>query len=67
MALAGSMNARKAVELAEAWGSRPCDHPRVEGIGHYGMEACAQCGRVVSRDGEGRPIPSPAPIEQEVK
>jgi hypothetical protein len=61
------MNPRKAVELAEAWGNRPCEHPRVEPIGHYGMEACAQCGRVVSRDEQGQPIPGPAPSQYEVR
>jgi hypothetical protein len=41
------MNPKRAAELLEAWGDKPCDHPRVEPLGH-GIDACAQCGRVVA-------------------
>ena len=50
------MNARQTVELQKAWGDRPCDHTRVEGVGHSGLEACSQCGRFVTRDSAGKPF-----------
>jgi len=54
------MNAKQAAKLVDAWGDRPCDHPSVEKLGaHTGLEACARCGRVVSRDKQGKPIASP--------
>ena len=55
------MNAKQATELAQAWGDKPCDHPRVEGVGHSGLEACSQCGRFITRDSAGSPIPTPGP------
>jgi len=57
------MNARQTAELQKAWGDRPCDHTRVEGVGHSGLEACSQCGRFVTRDSAGKPIPTPGPPE----
>lgn len=57
-----TMNAKRAAELLEAWGDKPCDHPLVEKVGaHTGLEACGQCGRMVTRDSRGRPIPHAGP------
>lgn len=54
------MQAKKAAELLQAWGDKPCSHPAVEKLGaHTGVEACTQCGRIVERDRQGRPIPHP--------
>jgi hypothetical protein len=52
------MNAKMAAELVQSWGGKPCDHPRVEGVGHSGLEACSQCGRFVTRDSAGKPTPN---------
>ncbi len=54
------MNAKQAAKLLEAWDGKPCDHSAVEKLGaHTGLEACTQCGRVITRDSQGKPIPSP--------
>lgn len=54
------MNARTLAQLQQAWGEAPCDHPRVEPVGHSGLEGCGQCGRPITRDPSGRPIPGGA-------
>lgn len=52
------MNPKKAAELMEQWGDKPCDHPHVDRLGmHTGLEACTQCGRTITRDKQGKPIP----------
>jgi len=52
------MNPKKAAELMEQWGDKPCDHPNVDRLGmHTGLEACTQCGRTITRDKQGKPIP----------
>jgi len=49
---------KKAAELLGKWGDKPCDHPSVERLGaHTGLEACTQCGRTITRDKEGKPVP----------
>lgn len=47
------MDARKAAQLREAWGDKPCDHPKIEPVGHSGLEACAQCGQVFTKGKPG--------------
>ena len=52
------MNPKQAVGLRETWGAKPCDHPRIESIGHSGLEACTECGRIIKRGSDDKPIPS---------
>lgn len=56
------MQMKEAARLRERWGDKPCDHPRVEReyyLGsHIGDEVCAQCGREITRDKDGKPIPN---------
>lgn len=56
------MQMKEAARLRKAWGQKPCDHPRIEKeyyLGsHTGDEVCAQCGREILRDRNGKPLPS---------
>jgi hypothetical protein len=53
------MTPKQAAQLMEAWGDKPCDHPNADRLGaHSGLEVCTQCGRVITRDKQGKPIPN---------
>lgn len=56
------MQLHDARELQQKWGDKPCDHPWVDREYdrqfHTGDEVCTQCGRVITRDKEGKPIPN---------
>ncbi len=56
------MQMRQAAALRVAWGNRPCIHPSTEreyDLGsHTGDQVCTQCGRAVTFDAKGNPIPS---------
>lgn len=52
------MNPKEAAELLEKWGDKPCEHPNVDRLGmHTGLEVCTQCGRIITRDKQGKPVP----------
>lgn len=46
------MKRKRAVELQEAWGDAPCDHPQLAKLydlgAHTGSFACVRCGSVLS-------------------
>lgn len=51
------MTPKKALQIAEQWGDKFCDHPQVETVGHFSAEVCSQCGDIIRRDANGKPIP----------
>jgi len=61
------MTPKKAIALAEAWGEKACDYPRVELMGHFGTEICGQCGRLIKRGATGQPIPASGPDAEQGK
>jgi hypothetical protein len=56
------MQSKEARDLRMKWGNKPCDHPHVDREYdrqfHTGDEVCTQCGRVIEKDKDGKPIPS---------
>lgn len=46
------MKRKRADELREGWGDRPCDHPQLAKVydlgAHTGSFACTSCGRLFS-------------------
>ena len=46
------MKQKRVLELQEAWGSAPCDHPQLAKVydlgAHTGSFACVKCGRIFS-------------------
>jgi len=44
-----------AAKLREAWGDKPCDHPRIEQEYHFGANTgeyvCTTCGEAKDRPG----------------
>jgi hypothetical protein len=46
------MKLKRAEELRQEWGDKPCDHPQLAKLYDQGVRtgnfACAQCGRVFS-------------------
>jgi hypothetical protein len=46
------MKQKRAQELREAWGDKPCEHPTLAKLydlgAHTGSFACTLCGRVFS-------------------
>jgi hypothetical protein len=47
------LQVRKALELREEWGDKPCDHPEFENEYDLGAQTgdyvCTQCGRTFTR------------------
>jgi hypothetical protein len=43
---------KRVLELQEAWGDAPCDHPQLAKVydlgAHTGSFACVKCGKVFS-------------------
>ena len=46
------MKQKRALELQEAWGTAPCDHPQLAKLydlgAHTGSFACTRCGCILS-------------------
>jgi hypothetical protein len=47
-----SLKQKRVLELQEAWGDSPCDHPQLAKVydlgAHTGSFACVKCGKLFS-------------------